>query len=304
MKKKIAIIGFGTAGQRFFANLKKKNNIDVVKIIVKNKRKIFFKNKNVGGTYSDLKYLTKIDGVIIATKFDVSYRYAKFFLEKKVPILIEKPFCKTFSQSKKIKSLFKKYKSSFLINYSDTFDPKLVKLISSGENKIGKIKKIIGNYGNDNTRYPVKKKYYPVQNWISHPISIFIKFCGDIKKFKIIKYKLEKKNGLLFEEVFVKLLKKKIDLFFYFSNYPGSKSRNIKIIGSRGYIKFNSYNSKDNFIFCKKKKIIKSTKTSIECILAVFLRNIQKKKIISNLNIGVKEHLLSNNILKEMRKKT
>ena len=87
--------------------------------------------------------------------------------------------------------MFKKYKSSFLINYSDTFDPKLVKLISSGENKIGKIKKIIGNYGNDNTRYPVK--ILSSSKLISHPISIFIKFCGDIKKFKIIKYKLEKK---------------------------------------------------------------------------------------------------------------
>ena len=41
MKKKIAIVGFGTAGQRFFAYLKKKNNINIIKIIVKNKRNIF-----------------------------------------------------------------------------------------------------------------------------------------------------------------------------------------------------------------------------------------------------------------------
>ena len=45
MKKKIAIVGFGTAGQRFFAYLRKKNNVKIIKIIVKNKRNIFLKIK-------------------------------------------------------------------------------------------------------------------------------------------------------------------------------------------------------------------------------------------------------------------
>ena len=31
MKKKIAIVGFGTAGQRFFAYLRKKNNVKIIK---------------------------------------------------------------------------------------------------------------------------------------------------------------------------------------------------------------------------------------------------------------------------------
>jgi len=300
MKKNIAIIGFGTAGQRFFACLKKKNNIKIIKIIVKTKRNIFFKNKNISGTFTDIKDLSDIDGVIIATNYKASFKYAKFFLKNKVPILIEKPFCETVSQSKKIENLFKKNKSSFLINYSDTFDPKFVQLVNKGLKKIGAIESIIGTYGNNKTLYPVKNNYYPFQNWISHPISMFLKICGKITKFKIIKYKLEKKNGFFFEEAQVQLIKKKLHLLFYFSNYPKSQNRNIKIIGSKGYLKFNSYSSVDNYFFYKKKIYIRSTITPIENILNLFLKNINNNNTISNLNIGIKEHFLSNAILKKI----
>ncbi len=302
MKKKIAIVGFGTAGQRFFAYLKKKNNIKIIKIIVKNKRNIFFKNKNIGGTFADIKKLGDIDGVIIATKYQVSFKYAEFFLKRKTPILIEKPFCKTFAQSKKIQNLFRKNKSSFIINYSDTFDPTFIKLIDGGIKKIGTIKSIIGNYGNNKTLYPVKDKYFPLQNWISHPISMFLKICGNITKFKILKYKLKKQNGFYFEKIQVRLVKKNIDLSFNFSNFPGSKNRNIKIIGSKGFIKFNSYNSADNYIFNKRKKFIKSSITSIENIINLFLKNIDNNKTFSNLDIGVREHYLSKAILRKISK--
>ena len=300
MKKNIALVGFGRAGQRFFEHLKKKNNIKIIKIIVKTKRVIFFRDKNIGGTFADIKNLDDLDGVVIATNFKSSFKYAEYFLKKKIPILIEKPFCETLSQSKKIENLFKKNQSSFLINYSDTFDPKFIQLISKGMKKIGAIKSIIGNYGNNKTLYPVVNKYHPIQNWISHPISMFLKICGDITKFKIIKYKLEKKNGFFFQKVQVQLYKKKLNLIFNFSNYPGIKNRNVKIIGSKGYFKFNSYNSIDNYIFYKKKIYIKSTVTPIENIFSLFIKSINKNSVISNLDIGIKEHFLSNAILKKL----
>ena len=206
------------------------------------------------------------------------------------------------SQSKKIENLFKKNQSSFLINYSDTFDPKFIQLIGKGMKKIGAIKSIIGNYGNNKTLYPVVNKYHPIQNWISHPISMFLKICGDITKFKIIKYKLEKKNGFFFQKVQVQLYKKKLNLIFNFSNYPGIKNRNIKIVGSKGYFKFNSYNHIDNYIFYKKKIYIKSTVTPIENIFSLFIKSINKSSVISNLDIGIKEHFLSNAILKKTLK--
>ena len=304
MKKNIAIIGFGLAGQRFFTYLKKKNNVQISKIIVKKKRNIFFKKKNIGGTFLDIRNLDNIDGVIIATNYKASFKYAEFFLKKKIPILIEKPFCETISQSKKIEKLFKKNKSSFLINYSDSFDPKFIRLTYKGIKKIGKIKSIIGNYGNNKTLYPIKNRYYPLQNWISHPISMFLQICGNIDRFKIIKHRLEKKRGFYFQSAQIKLIKNNLNLLFNFSNYPGNKNRNIVIVGSKGYCKFNSYDALDNYFFIKKKISIRAKTTSIENILNLFIKNINKNKSISNLNIGLKEHFLSNAIIKNLKNKS
>ena len=300
MKNNIAIVGFGVTGQRFFAHLKINNKVNVSKIIVKKKRKIIFKGKNICGTYDDIKNLNNLHSVIIATTFKATFKYAEFFLKKKIPILIEKPFCQTILQSKKLFSLFKKNKSTFLINYSDLYDPKYIKIINKGIKKIRKIKVIEANYGNNKILYPIKKKYYPIQNWISHPISMFLTICGDIKKFKIINYELKYKNSFIFEKVQIKLFKKNLDLVFNFSNFPGRKNRNIKIVGERGLLKFNSYINKDNYIFYKKKKYIRSKVTSIENILNLLLNNIYKKKIISNISLGIKEHILSTNILKKI----
>jgi predicted dehydrogenase len=300
MKKNIAIIGFGVTGQRFFAHLKKSNKINISIIIVKKKREIFFKGKNICGTFADIKNLNNLNGVIIATTFKASFKYAEFFLNQKIPILIEKPFCETILQSKKLLSVFRKNNSSFLINYSDLYDPKYIKLIKKGFKKIKNIKIIKAVYGNNKILYPIKKKYYPIQNWISHPISMFLTICGDIKKFKIINYKINYKNGFIYEKVQIQLFKKNLDLVFNFSNFPGDKNRNIKIVGQKGYLKFNSYLKKDNYIFYKKKEYIRSKTSSIENILDLFLNNVYKKSMNSNIIMGVKEHFLSTTIIKKI----
>ena len=113
MKKNIAIIGFGVMGKRFFNHLKTNNKVNILKIIVKTKRRIIYKNKNICGTYSDIKDLNNLHGVVIATAFKASFKYAHFFLTKKIPILIEKPFCETILQSIKLFSLYKKKKINF-----------------------------------------------------------------------------------------------------------------------------------------------------------------------------------------------
>ena len=68
-------------------------------------------------------------------------------------------------------------------------------------------------------------------------------------------------------------------------------------------MKFDSYNQANNYIFYKKKKIIKTKITSFENILYYFIKNIKINKNISNLNIGIKEHLLSKNIIKKIKLK-
>ena len=129
---------------------------------------------------------------------------------------------------------------------------------------------------------------------------MFLTICGDIKKFKIINYKINYKNGFIYEKVQIQLFKKNLDLVFNFSNFPGDKNRNIKIVGQKGYLKFNSYLKKDNYIFYKKKEYIRSKTSSIENILDLFLNNVYKKSMNSNIIMGVKEHFLSTTIIKKI----
>ena len=119
MKNNIAIIGYGVTGQRFFAHLKRINNVNITKIIVKKKREIIFNGKNICGTFADIKNLNDLSGVIIATTFKASFKYAEFFLKKKTPILIEKPFCQTVLQSKKLFNLDINFKALSALESKD-----------------------------------------------------------------------------------------------------------------------------------------------------------------------------------------
>lgn len=302
MKFNIVLIGFGNSGKRFFLHLKKKKNINLVKIFVKNKREILYKNRNICGVPEELNSLVKLDAVIIATNPEVSYYYAKYFLNKNIPILIEKPFCKNLNQLNVIYNLYKKKKTTFLINYSDLFDEKLIYLLKKGLAKIGKIRSIVCNYGHDKNSYPKNINFDPLQNWISHPISIFLKLCGNISKFKILNYKYELQNNLVYEKATVKLIKKNLNLIFNFSNFPNTFMRNIQIDGSDGAISFDSYISKNNYFFNKKKFLIGKKISSIENIINIFLNALRLKNNISNLDLGVKERKLSISILKKIKK--
>ena len=302
MKLNIALIGFGNSGKRFFLHLKKNKFVNLVKIFVKNKREILYKNKNICGVYEDLSSLTMLDGVIIATDPQVCYKYTRYFLDKNVPILIEKPFCNTLHQLNIISNLQKKKKTTFLINYSDLFDQKLIYLLSKGLKKIGKIQNIICNYGHNKILYSKKNFLSPLQNWISHPISIFLKLCGNITKFKIIHYKFKVQKSLVYEKATIKLIKDNLNLIFNFSNFPNTYMRNIKIVGSHGIVSFDSYENKNNYFFNKKKFLIKKKISSLQNIIIIFLDSLRSKKSISNLDLGVKERKLSISILKKIKK--
>jgi predicted dehydrogenase len=88
----------------FFA-LKKRQICKFSKNFCKKKREILYKNKNICGVYENLSSLTMLDGVIIATDPQVCYKYIRYFLDKNVPILTEKPFCKTLHQLNIISNL-------------------------------------------------------------------------------------------------------------------------------------------------------------------------------------------------------
>ena len=208
MVKKILIIGFGKVGKRYFSLLK---NIKDIEIIVF-KRSII-KSKKIKVIYN-LKNTKEISGVIIASPLRTHFRYAKFFLDKKIPVILEKPICSTFSQAKKLKNLSFKKKISLIINYSDLFDVKLIKLFKFISNEFNRIKEFNMNYGNNRNKYYFKKNITPSADWLPHPVSLIVKICKKLDDHLIFDYKYKiDKNNLFFEKFKIKFTKKIMILF-------------------------------------------------------------------------------------------
>ena len=117
--KRIAIVGFGSIGQKHFQILKKlRPNIEVILVRsgIGKKNK---KEKLSDGVFKDINDVNlKIDAAIICSPAPFHLKQAKIFIKKKVPVLIEKPISNNLNNIKNFKLLCKKYKGLVLVGYN------------------------------------------------------------------------------------------------------------------------------------------------------------------------------------------
>ena len=125
MKKiRVAIIGYGRMGQRYFDILDEIKLFKIECIIDKKVKKLKFqmKKNNVDFIFDNYlkleKVKKKIDLVIISTTADVRYKIIAYCIKAGIKfILAEKPFCKSLNEASKIISLSKKNSSRILVNF-------------------------------------------------------------------------------------------------------------------------------------------------------------------------------------------
>ena len=91
----ISVIGFGSIGLHYVNILKKIKKKKIKKIIIFDNREIVQKKKDKLINFYNIKYLKnfvkKIDMAIIATPSHLHFKYAKYFLNNNVEVLVEKP---------------------------------------------------------------------------------------------------------------------------------------------------------------------------------------------------------------------
>ena len=274
-RKKFIIIGFGTAGRRYFESLKKKN-VDIL-IVRKSNNKIYYNGKDISLSRNNLKKisLSEINAVIIASPAKTHWYYLKIFLKKKLSIVVEKPVINNVNQFSKLKSLISKFKNNFYINHSDLYSKHLKQVIKN--RKFKNVKKIKFNYGNNNKKYYASEKTLPLLNWLPHILAILIFFLKKIDSYKIIFYKSVVKKGLIFEKSLIEFYSKKTKSEFYFSNFPGSNSRKFRLDYQKGHLVFDSYKNKS---FLNRRGVIGKTiynpKKSFDYLVDILLKNIDK----------------------------
>ncbi len=128
-KLKIGIIGIGYLGKfhlEKFINNKESEVIWVVDKLINNVDALI--PEKILKTKDFKKIINDINAVSIVTPTNTHYKIAKFFLENKKHVLIEKPMTKNINEAKKLISLAKKNKVILQVGHLERFNPVMKKL--------------------------------------------------------------------------------------------------------------------------------------------------------------------------------
>lgn len=147
---RIGIVGYGRIANRFVEEAKYVSGISVESVFGRDetKAKGFASKFELNGYFTNYEeFLDSIDAVYIATPHVTHYKYAKEAICKKKHVLLEKPMCLTYSESK---SLFDLAKQEGVILYEaikTAYSPCFSRLLGVAKSGlIGNIKNVTANF--------------------------------------------------------------------------------------------------------------------------------------------------------------
>jgi UDP-N-acetyl-2-amino-2-deoxyglucuronate dehydrogenase len=186
----VAIIGTGNVGKIYLSILKKNKKINKIYFVDK------FENpkKNII-SFNKFKNLqnVKIHYAFICSPSNLHYEHAKFFLKRKIPTLIEKPFVLKLCDANKLVKLSKLNKVTCYTVFQNRFNASLIEL----KKKILNLKKTKKIFYVDFKLFWKRDKIYYSDGWHGkyksdggvltnqaiHMLDIMITFFGKINGF-------------------------------------------------------------------------------------------------------------------------
>ena len=131
-KIRIGVIGLGYLGKFHYQKYKANKHVKLTSVVDTDKESYsIIKGKDVlmFEKYQDI--VDKVDAVSIVTPTVTHYKLAKFFLDNKIHVLLEKPMTETVAQAKKLNAIAKKNKCVLQIGHLEQFNPAIRKLRKS-----------------------------------------------------------------------------------------------------------------------------------------------------------------------------
>ena len=191
---KIVIVGFGTAG-KYYLNILKNYKI-IKKIYILNDKKIKKTNLYEQINFKNIKNkIDEIDYAIIATPPYDHFRYAKFFLQNNLNVLIEKPFVLKIKHAKILINLANKVKKKCWVAFQNRHNLATSKLKYYIKNKLlGKISSVdsvlLWNRSRQYYKTSWRGKYRTdggvLANQAIHLLDMLVYLFGPIKKFNVL----------------------------------------------------------------------------------------------------------------------
>ncbi len=279
MKKNIALIGYGNWGKKVSQRIKENNNFNL-KAIVSSKQNYndiqtkFYKNIN------ELFRNEHIDCIYIAVNPKTNFKILNLLKFKRIPMILEKPFCDNSADGKKMIRLINENQNKVFTNlpniYADTYTITKEFMLKN----FNKIEKIIIHEG---SLGPQNDNIHPILDWGIHSLS-YILCIFDGFKINNIKYKEIKKtkdNKFCVSKFDVKI-ENKIHIKILTGNFFKKKTRILKIILNNGKIFFNDFIKHE---ICQNNNLIfQSKKKPLENLLDIFADSLNHKNQNNGLN--------------------
>lgn len=131
----VVIVGLGNIGKVYFKLLKKENKINQIYLIDEKEDKS--KGIHNFNSFNDAK-ISNLNYAFICSPSHLHFKHAKYFLEKKIPVLIEKPFVLKIDDAKELIKISKDNKTKCYTAYQNRFNKSLqqLKKIYSSKKKL------------------------------------------------------------------------------------------------------------------------------------------------------------------------
>jgi len=130
-KIRAGVIGLGYLGKFHFEKYKSNKSVTLTSIVDIDKKNLDLVESNkVYRSTSFKDIIGKVDAVSIVTPTITHFPIAKFFLENKVHVLLEKPMTQSVSEARKLNTIAKKSRCILQIGHLEQFNPAIRKLKS------------------------------------------------------------------------------------------------------------------------------------------------------------------------------
>ena len=134
-KIRVGVIGLGYLGKFHYQKYKLNRSVNLTSVVDQQIENLdFIDNKKIIKTDKYANIIENVDAVSIVTPTNTHYKIAKFFLENKKHVLLEKPMTETVAQANKLNSLAKRNKCILQIGHLEQFNPAVKKLKQSFKN--------------------------------------------------------------------------------------------------------------------------------------------------------------------------
>ena len=131
-KIRIGVIGLGYLGKFHYQKYKASKLVKLTSVVDTNiDNHALVKEKSISKFKKYQDIVNHVDAVSIVTPTSSHFKIAKYFLEKKVHVLLEKPMTETVAQARKLNNIAKKNNCILQIGHLEQFNPAIRKIRKS-----------------------------------------------------------------------------------------------------------------------------------------------------------------------------